>query len=40
MEKYELFALNKEDIKFAGETITGLMKKVEDGKGGNETVIF
>lgn len=31
MEKYELFALNKEDIKFTGATITVLMKKVEDG---------
>ena len=31
MKKYELFALNKEDIKFTGTTITVLMKKVEDG---------
>ena len=31
MKKYELFVLNKEDIKFTGKTITGLMKKVEDG---------
>ena len=31
MKKYELFALNKEDIKFTGATITVLMKKVEDG---------
>ena len=30
MKKYELFALNKEDIKYTGATITALMKKVKD----------
>ena len=36
MKKYELFALNREDIKFTGKTITGLMKKVEDGNKGQD----